>query len=64
MQVTAGTVVSLWRYRAKSMQGEELNGAVVSATLAPGVVFPAVAGIYTSVLREGVVRRGDPVVPG
>jgi hypothetical protein len=30
MQLAAGTVVSLWRYPVKSMQGEELNGAVVT----------------------------------
>lgn len=33
-----------------------------SVTLAPGIVFPAVAGIYAAVLREGIVRRGDGVV--
>jgi len=33
-----------------------------SVTLAPGIVFPAVAGIYAAVLREGTVRRGDGVV--
>lgn len=40
------------------------HSRAASATLAPGVVFPAVAGIYASVLREGAVRRGDPVVVG
>lgn len=32
-----------------------------SATLAPGTVFPAVAGVYATVLRDGAVRRGDAV---
>jgi uncharacterized protein YcbX len=40
------------------------HSRAASTTLAPGVVFPAVAGIYASVLSEGVVRRGDPVVVG
>lgn len=33
--------------------------AVASVTLAPGAVFPAVAGIYASVLQGGTIRRGD-----
>ncbi len=40
------------------------HNRAASATLAPGVVFPAVAGLYAAVLREGVIRRGDPVVAG
>jgi uncharacterized protein len=35
--------------------------AAASATAAPGVVLPAVAGVYASVLRGGTIRRGDPV---
>lgn len=35
--------------------------AALSATLAPGVVFPAVVGVYASVLQGGAIRRGDPV---
>lgn len=30
MQVAAGTVVSLWPYPVKSMQGEELSAAAVT----------------------------------
>lgn len=37
------------------------HSAVASVTLAPGVVFPAVAGIYASVAQAGVVRRGDSI---
>jgi uncharacterized protein YcbX len=37
------------------------HSRAASATLAPGVVFPAVAGIYASVLREGTVHRGAPL---
>lgn len=40
------------------------HGRAASATLAPGVVFPAVAGLYAAVLREGTVRRGDTVRVG
>ncbi|HEX7241895.1 MAG TPA: MOSC N-terminal beta barrel domain-containing protein [Longimicrobiaceae bacterium] len=40
------------------------HSRAASATLAPGVVFPAVAGIYASVLAEGEVRRGDPLAIG
>lgn len=35
--------------------------AAPSATLAPGVVLPAVAGAYASVVESGTVRRGDAV---
>ncbi|WP_438031031.1 MOSC domain-containing protein [Sorangium sp. So ce233] len=37
------------------------NNAVASATLAPGVVFPAVAGIYATVRHGGAIRRGAAV---
>jgi uncharacterized protein YcbX len=37
------------------------HNAVASATLAPGVVFPAVAGVYLQVLQPGSISRGDPV---
>lgn len=37
------------------------HNAVASLTLAPGVVFPAVAGIYASVLQAGTIRRGDSI---
>ncbi|XXT14314.1 MOSC N-terminal beta barrel domain-containing protein [Sorangium sp. So ce429] len=37
------------------------HNAVASATLAPGVVFPAVAGVYATVRREGAIRRGAAV---
>ncbi len=40
------------------------HSRAASATLAPVVVFPAVAGIYMAVLREGAVHLGDPVVVG
>lgn len=40
------------------------HSRAASATLAPGVVFPAVAGIYASVLGEGEVRRGDSLAIG
>jgi uncharacterized protein YcbX len=33
--------------------------AAASATLAPGVVFPAVVGVYASVIQGGTIRRGD-----
>jgi uncharacterized protein len=36
--------------------------SAASATVAPGVVLPAVAGIYASVLRAGAIRRNAPVV--
>ena len=35
--------------------------AVASMTFAPGVVFPAVMGVYASVLQEGTLRRGDAI---
>jgi len=35
--------------------------AVASATLAPGVVLPAVAGVYANVTEDGWLRCGDPV---
>jgi uncharacterized protein YcbX len=37
------------------------HNAVASTTLAPGIVLPAVAGIYASVLQRGVIRHGDAV---
>jgi uncharacterized protein YcbX len=37
------------------------HNAVASATLAPGVVFPAVAGVYLQVVQPGSISRGDPV---
>jgi uncharacterized protein YcbX len=37
------------------------HNAVASATLAPGVVVPAVAGVYASVLQAGTLCRGDTV---
>lgn len=37
------------------------HNAVASATLAPGVVLPAVAGVYARVLQEGTVQRGQSV---
>lgn len=37
------------------------HNAVASATLAPGVVLPAVAGAYASVQSGGTIRRGDTV---
>jgi uncharacterized protein YcbX len=37
------------------------HNVAASATLAPGVVFSAVAGIYAGVLRGGALRRGDSV---
>lgn len=35
------------------------NNAAASVTLAPGYVFPAVAGIYVNVLRSGIIARGQ-----
>ena len=35
------------------------NNSVASATLAPGLVLPAVAGVYASVLSGGAIRRGE-----
>lgn len=37
------------------------HNQAASVTLAPGVVMPAVAGLYASVLREGTIRSGDTV---
>jgi uncharacterized protein YcbX len=37
------------------------HNAAASATLAPGVVLPGVAGAYAGVLQPGVIRRGAPV---
>jgi uncharacterized protein YcbX len=37
------------------------HSAAASATLAPGVVLQAVAGVYASALRAGTIRRGDKV---
>lgn len=37
------------------------HNAAASVTLAPGVVFPAVAGVYAAVSRDGTISRGDPV---
>lgn len=37
------------------------QNAVASATLAPGVVFPAVAGVYAQVQRGGTIAVGDVV---
>jgi uncharacterized protein YcbX len=37
------------------------HSAAISVTAAPGVVFPAVAGIYARVSRPGVLRRHDRV---
>ncbi|HMQ31800.1 MAG TPA: MOSC N-terminal beta barrel domain-containing protein [Chloroflexaceae bacterium] len=38
------------------------HSAAPSATLAPGVVFPAVAGIYLATVAGGQIRRGDQVL--
>jgi uncharacterized protein YcbX len=40
------------------------HNAAASVTLAPGVVFAAVAGVYARVFREGLLRRGDAVWVG
>ncbi|WP_437805190.1 MOSC domain-containing protein [Sorangium sp. So ce1078] len=37
------------------------HNAVASATVAPGVVFPAVAGVYATVRGEGAICRGAAV---
>ena len=37
------------------------ENAVASVTLAPGVVLPAVVGVYASVLHAGEVSRGEAV---
>ena len=38
------------------------HNRVASVTLAPGVIFPAVAGVYAIVLHPGRICRGDLVV--
>jgi uncharacterized protein YcbX len=35
------------------------HSSAASVTLAPGLVLPAVAGIYASVVRTGVIHQGD-----
>jgi len=35
------------------------HNAVASVTAAPGVVFPAVAGVYAHVRQTGMICRGD-----
>lgn len=37
------------------------HNAAASVTLAPGVVFPAVAGAYAAVRRDGIIRHNDPI---
>jgi uncharacterized protein YcbX len=37
------------------------HNAAASVTAAPGVVFPAVAGVYAAVRRDGIIRRNDPI---
>ncbi|HEY0736408.1 MAG TPA: MOSC N-terminal beta barrel domain-containing protein [Herpetosiphonaceae bacterium] len=37
------------------------HNAATSVTAAPGVVFPAVAGAYAAVRRDGFIRWGDPI---
>jgi uncharacterized protein YcbX len=37
------------------------HSAAPSVTAAPGVIFPAVAGVYARVTRPGVLRQGDHV---
>jgi uncharacterized protein YcbX len=37
------------------------HNRVASVTLAPGVVLPAVAGVYAKVLHGGRICRGDAV---
>lgn len=37
------------------------HNAAASVTLAPGVVFPAVAGVYAAVRRDGIIRRNDAI---
>ncbi len=37
------------------------HNAIASVTLAPGVVFPAVAGVYANVLQGGTICQGDSV---
>ena len=40
------------------------HSAVASVTLAPGVLLPAVAGVYATVLAEGFLARGDSIALG
>ena len=40
------------------------HSAVASVTLAPGVLLPAVAGVYATVLVEGFLARGDRIALG
>ena len=35
------------------------HSAAASVTLAPGVLLPAVAGVYADVLATGTLREGD-----
>lgn len=37
------------------------HNAAASVTLAPGVVFPAVAGAYAAVRHDGTIRQNDPI---
>ncbi len=37
------------------------HNAAASVTLAPGVVFPAVAGVYASALQSGTINCGDAI---
>lgn len=37
------------------------HNAAASVTAAPGVVFPAVAGVYAAVRRDGAIRQHDPI---
>ncbi|MBV9787419.1 MAG: MOSC domain-containing protein [Chloroflexi bacterium] len=37
------------------------HNAAASVTAAPGVVFPAVAGVYAAVRRDGTIRQHDPI---
>jgi uncharacterized protein YcbX len=39
------------------------HSAAPGVTLAPGVLFPAVAGVYAAVTRAGLVRVGDSLTP-
>lgn len=38
------------------------HSAAPSVTLAPGVVFPAVAGIYAASVQDGMLQRGDQIL--
>ena len=37
------------------------HNAAASVTAAPGVVFPAVAGVYAAVRHDGTIRQHDPI---